>query len=70
MPEGMARLTERELDVMSLQRYGKSYKEIGDILEISPRTVDEHHSNFISKLNSRANVLMNGASARPQRSRV
>jgi DNA-binding NarL/FixJ family response regulator len=45
-----AGLSERETDVMKLFAAGYSYKEIGIQLHISPRTVETHKNNILSKL--------------------
>lgn len=44
-------LTDREREVLNLVLAGKSNKEIGQILTISPKTVSVHRSNIMSKLN-------------------
>ena len=44
------RLTPREQQVMRLLAEGLSNKEIGDRLFISPRTVENHRANIMSKL--------------------
>jgi two-component system response regulator NreC len=43
-------LSDRETDVMKLFAKGYSYKEIGIQLHISPRTVETHKNNILSKL--------------------
>lgn len=43
-------LSEREKDVAKLFCEGLSYKEIGNRLNISPRTVESHRNNILSKL--------------------
>ena len=43
-------LTERERDLLRMIGDGKSSKEIGDALFISPRTVDNHRTNIARKL--------------------
>lgn len=43
-------LSEREIDVLKLFAAGYSYKEIGIHLHISPRTVETHKNNILSKL--------------------
>ena len=43
-------LTDRELEVFELVGQGKSAPEIGDLLHISPRTVDAHRVNIRQKL--------------------
>ncbi|PTN07842.1 LuxR family two component transcriptional regulator [Mangrovibacterium marinum] len=47
----LAMLSQRELQVLKLIAEGFSYKEIGERLSISPRTVETHKSNLLSKLN-------------------
>lgn len=43
-------LTNREAAVLKLFSKGMSYKEIGTTLNISPRTVESHKRNILSKL--------------------
>lgn len=43
-------LSERETDVARLFCEGLSYKEIGKRLNISPRTVESHRNNILTKL--------------------
>jgi len=43
-------LTTREREVMQLLAEGKSNKEIGDLLAISPKTVGTHRARLMSKL--------------------
>jgi len=43
-------LTERERDVLKLLVEGYSTKEIADILEIAPKTVEGHKTNLMDKL--------------------
>ena len=45
------KLSDRETDVAKLFSEGLSYKEIGNRLNISPRTVETHKNNILSKLN-------------------
>jgi DNA-binding NarL/FixJ family response regulator len=47
-------LTQREKEVLKLVGEGHSSVEIGDILCISPKTVDKHRSNIMNKLNLRS----------------
>ena len=44
-------ISEREQDVLKLFAKGYSYKKIGEELNISPRTVESHKNNILSKLN-------------------
>lgn len=46
----LARLTERERDVFNLLATGKTNKEIGQDLGISPRTVEIHRARVMQKL--------------------
>ncbi|MCK3682714.1 response regulator transcription factor [Maribellus sp. YY47] len=52
-------LTEREVAVLKLFSSGLTYKEIGARLSISPRTVESHKRNILSKLkiNSTADMV-------------
>lgn len=43
-------LTEREREVLQFVARGKTYKEIGVALEISPRTAENHVRNILGKL--------------------
>ena len=43
-------LTEREMDVLHLIAKGRSNREIGDALSISPKTVKTHVSHILNKL--------------------
>jgi DNA-binding NarL/FixJ family response regulator len=43
-------LSTRELEVLQLTAEGKSAKAIGDLLHISPKTVDNHKANIMKKL--------------------
>lgn len=44
-------LSPREQQVLRLIAEGLSYKQIADILSISPRTVESHKNNLLEKLN-------------------
>ncbi|WP_423128875.1 LuxR C-terminal-related transcriptional regulator [Gaoshiqia sp. Z1-71] len=52
-------LTKREISILKLFCGGLTYKEIGDELFISPRTVETHKKNILSKLkvNSTAGMV-------------
>lgn len=52
-------LTEREYEVLKLFAEGLTYKEIGNQLFISPRTVETHKNNILNKLelNSLADMI-------------
>ena len=49
-------LTERELEVIRYISDGLSYKEIGGKMFISPRTVETHRNNILSKLKLKTNI--------------
>jgi DNA-binding NarL/FixJ family response regulator len=55
-----ASLTEREIEIVKLICEQKTNKEIGDILYISPRTVDNHKNNIFQKIgtNSAIGIVM------------
>jgi len=44
-------LSSREIDILKLFCQGLTYKEIGNSLHISPRTVETHKRNIYSKIN-------------------
>ena len=48
-----AKITSREKEIAILIAQDKSYKEIGDLINISPRTVEEHKNNFSKKRDAR-----------------
>lgn len=48
--DGMASLSEREVDFVKALAKGLSHKEIADTLNISPRTVEVHKKNVMDKL--------------------
>ena len=48
--ESLARLSAREREVMEHTMTGRSSKEIGRALSISPKTVDVHRANILRKL--------------------
>ena len=43
-------LSTRELEVLQLTAEGKTAREIGNLLNISPKTVDNHKANIMKKL--------------------
>jgi DNA-binding CsgD family transcriptional regulator len=43
-------LTHREAEVLTWVAYGKTNREIGQILDISPRTVEIYRANLMDKL--------------------
>lgn len=55
-----ASLTKRELEVLKEICNGYSNNEIADLLHISPKTVEGHRNNLLSKTNSKntANLVM------------
>lgn len=56
------KLTDREVAVLKLFANGLTYKEIGERLRISPRTVETHKRNILSKLkiNTTADMVRYG----------
>ena len=44
-------LTNREREILHLVAQGNSNNEIGEMLKISPRTVEVHRANLMRKLN-------------------
>lgn len=51
-------ITDREKEILQLVFQGKSSKEIGDTLFISPRTVDNHLYNIYQKTNTKNRVQL------------
>jgi DNA-binding NarL/FixJ family response regulator len=49
-------LSEREKEVLKYISDGLSYKEIGQKMFISPRTVETHRNNMLSKLQLKTNI--------------
>jgi len=49
-------LTPREEEIVKLIAEGRSSKEIGDLLVISPKTVDRHRANILQRLGLRDRV--------------
>jgi two-component system response regulator NreC len=47
----LSRLTEREQEVLALIARGLANKQIGQRLDISPKTVARHRDNVAKKLN-------------------
>jgi len=47
-------LTDREREVLRLLAQGKTTKEIGAELRISPRTAERHRENIMHKLGARS----------------
>ena len=56
VPESQAELTRRELDVLRWTAEGKTAYEIGQILNISARTVNFHITSVLSKLKANNKV--------------
>jgi LuxR family transcriptional regulator, quorum-sensing system regulator BjaR1 len=54
--KGTSRLTPREHEVLTWVARGKSAWEIGKILKISKRTVDEHAATAVGKLGAVSRV--------------
>ena len=54
--EGRGNLSEREISVALLVASGKTNVEIGDLLHVSPRTVEYHLGNVMSKCGLRSRV--------------
>ena len=50
-PPGASDLTPRELEVLALIAEGRTNREIAETLVISPKTVDRHRENIMTKLN-------------------
>lgn len=49
-------LTEREREILQLVAEGHSSRQIGDLLSISPATVDTHRTNLLQKLGLRNTI--------------
>ena len=49
-PEAYTRLTEREKEILRLTAEGKSARGIGELLVVSPKTVERHRANLMRKL--------------------
>jgi DNA-binding NarL/FixJ family response regulator len=50
-PDPLESLTQREREILQLLVEGRSSTEIGDIVALSPRTVDTYRSRIMQKLN-------------------
>lgn len=50
MPESLTELTDREREVLRWTASGKTYVEIGNVLNIDARTVKFHIANTLKKL--------------------
>ncbi|MDO8691455.1 MAG: response regulator transcription factor [Dehalococcoidia bacterium] len=48
--ESYGRLTEREREILRLTAEGRSAREVGEMLALSPRTVERHRANLMDKL--------------------
>jgi len=48
--ESYSLLTEREREILRLTAAGRSAREIGEMLGLSPRTVERHRANLMEKL--------------------
>lgn len=46
----LEKISDRELTVLKLFALGNSYRQIADALNISPRTVESHKNNILTKL--------------------
>jgi DNA-binding NarL/FixJ family response regulator len=57
-PEGLAELSERELEVLRLVAQGQTNREIADTLYLSPLTVKTHVSRILTKLRARDRVQL------------
>jgi FixJ family two-component response regulator len=69
IPARLARLTNREREVLAFLVQGLSTKEIGRALGVSPRTIEVHRGRLMSKMEARNGVdlvrLVMGAASRP-----
>ena len=53
VPKLVGKLSPREREVIKLAMSGMQSKQIGKILDISPRTVDKHRANSMQKCNAK-----------------
>jgi DNA-binding NarL/FixJ family response regulator len=58
LPDGGARLSERELDILRLLSRGKSMSEIASLIDVSYKTVASDCATIRAKLNARTPVEM------------
>jgi FixJ family two-component response regulator len=54
--ERLGRLTERELEILSMLVHGKTAKEVAFALGLSPKTVQVHRANILEKTGTRSLV--------------
>jgi FixJ family two-component response regulator len=57
-------LSPREKEIMALIAHGKSSKQIGRLLDISPRTVDAHRARLMMKMKASSLAELGAMSAR------
>jgi DNA-binding NarL/FixJ family response regulator len=55
---GLGRLTAREREILRLAAEGRSSREVGELLSISPRTVEHHRANIMTKLQLRSTAAL------------
>ena len=65
-PNDISGITQRELDILRNLATGKTSKQIGDKLHISPHTVDTHRRNLLKKLDCHSVVELAQFTFRPQ----
>jgi DNA-binding NarL/FixJ family response regulator len=56
--DDLDRLTLREREVLKLTAEGRTSKEVGELLCISPRTVEHHRASLMNKLNLRSTAAL------------